>query len=145
MKTIKMECATVKILMKLGFENMLPVLGVLHIRYESQSFRDCEVEKYRKLYMTLQEQEAINSKYSIYVMTNLSDYPPFNKLGLVDMNFAIYDKKESNFYGSIANYQSLSELLGMEIIQGGEYVSTLDELQANLFWELTVIRKIKNA
>ena len=113
MKTIKMECATVKILMKLGFENML--------------------------------QEAINSKYSIYVMTNLSDYPPFNKLGLVDMNFAIYDKKESNFYGSIANYPSLSELLGMEIIQGGEYVSTLDELQANLFWELTVIRKIKNA
>lgn len=141
-----MECVTVKMLTtELGFEHMLPVLGALHNRFEAQPFRDCDVEKYRKLYMALQEQEAINSKYSIYVMTNLSDYPPFNKLGLVDMNFAIYDKKESNFYGSIANYPSLSELLGMEIIQGGEYVSTLEELQANLFWELAVVRKTKNA
>ena len=140
-----MECVTVKMLMDLGFENMLPVLGVLHTRYEYQPFRDCDVEKYRKLYITLQEQGAINSKYSIYVTTNLSDYLPFNKLGLVDMNFAIYDKEESNIHGSIANYPSLSELLGMEIIQGGEYVSTLEELQANLFWELAVVRKTKNA
>ena len=141
-----MKCVTVKMLiMGLGFEHMLPVLVALHNRFESQPFQDCDVEKYRKLYITLQEQKAIKSKFSICVTTNLSDYLPFNKLGLVDMNFAIYDKKESNFYGSIANYPSLSELLGMEIIQGGEYVSTLDELQANLFWELTVIRKIKNA
>ena len=140
-----MECVTVKMLMELGFENILPVLSVLHTRYESQAFQDCDVEKYRKLYMTLQEQEAINSKFSIYVTTNLSNYPTFNKLGLVDINFAIYDKEESNFHGSIANYPPLSELLGMEIIQGGEYVSTLEELQANLFWELAVIRKTKNA
>ena len=85
------------------------------------------------------------SKFSICVTTNLSDYLPFNKLGLVDMNFAISDKEESNFHGTIANYPSLSELLGMEVIQGGEYVSTLEELQANLFWELAVIRKTKNA
>ena len=140
-----MECVTVKMLMDLGFENMLPVLGVLHTRYEFQSFQDCDVEKYRKLYMMLQEQKAIKSKFSICVTTNLSDYMPFNKLGLVNMNFAIYDKEESNFHGTIANYPSLSELLGMEIIQGGEYVSTLEELQANLFWELAVIRKMKNA
>ena len=141
-----MECVTVKMLiMGLGFEHMLPVLVALHNRFESQPFQDCDVEKYRKLYITLQEQKAIKSKFSICVTTNLSDYPPFNKLGLVDMSFAIYDKEESNFHGSIANYPSLSELLGMEIIQGGEYVSTLEELQANLFWELAVIRKTKNA
>ena len=144
MKQGKIEF-TVKILMDFGFEYMLPVLSVLHTRYESQPFRDCDVGKYRKLYMTLQEQEAINSKFSIYVMTNLSNYPSFKKLGFVDIRFAIYDKEESNFHGTIANYPSLSELLGMEIIQGGEYVSTLEELQANLFWELAVIRKMKNA
>lgn len=101
-----MECVTIKMLMDLGFENMLPVLGVLHTRYEFQSFQDCDVEKYRKLYMMLQEQKAIKSKFSICVTTNLSDYLPFNKLGLVDMNFAIYDKEESNFHGTIANYPS---------------------------------------
>ena len=141
-----MKCVTVKMLiMGLGFEHMLPVLVALHNRFESQPFQDCDVEKYRKLYITLQEQKAIKSKFSICVTTNLSDYLPFNKLGLVDMNFAIYDKEKSNFHGTIANYPSLSELLGMEVIQGGEYVSTLEELQANLFWELAVIRKTKNA
>lgn len=141
-----MECVTVKMLItELGFENMLPVLGALHNRFGAQPFRDCDVEKYRKLYMTLQEHEAIDSKFSIYVTTNLSNYPLFNKLSLVDMHFAIYDKEEDCFHGPIANYPSLSELLGMGIIQGGEYVSTLEELQANLFWELAVIRKAKNA
>lgn len=141
-----MECVTVKMLTTgLSFEHMLPVLDVLHNRFEAQPFRDCDVEKYRKLYMALREQEAIDSEFSIYVTTNLSDYPPFKKLSFVDMHFAIYDKKEDSFHGSIADYPSLSELLGMEIIQGGEYVSTIEELQANLFWELAVVRKTKNA
>ena len=93
-----MEYVTVKMLITgLGFEYMLPVLGALHNRFESQSLQDCDVEKYRKLYMTLQEQEAINSKFSIYVTTNLSNYPPFKKISLVDITLLYMTRKKVAF------------------------------------------------